>query len=424
MAEEPTPTLADKSLSAVKRQLSKLIKGSLTKPLHQSKLVVRFGHLLTGISVFLAAILSAANGSRVQLLENQALTTFFQMSGMVVAPQDIVILAIDDQSISIAEQYYKTDPQQYAYLKPIKSFPYQGAAYAQVITKLINASARSVNLNIVLDQSSVYCEADEHQLQAVLRRYGRNVTLAPVYDNFTTHQGLFQQLTQPQPIFRLGAVSIGAVNFPLELDGKIHRLSSEFSPLSDSSTVFNSKMPSFKEPFLAAAQVNYSQGTGDHIYFWGNGETFRAIPLWYLFDPENWNNYLEQGQFFQNEIVLIGAIEKLSDDDHRVAVSPRDTMAGVEIYANAIPTLMGNKSIATAIRSPLWRGLFVLLLVSGSSMVVTIRKEGIQRFLLSIALAGVWGGISYTSFIYGKLMFPTTIPIIAIALTGLSYLGT
>jgi CHASE2 domain-containing sensor protein len=83
-----------------------------------------------------------------------------------------------------------------------------------------------------------------------------------------------------------------------------------------------------------------------------------------------------------------------------------------------------HKSIATAIRSPLWRGLFVLLLVSGSSMVVTIRKEGIQRFLLSIALAGVWGGISYTSFIYGKLMFPTTIPIIAIALTGLSYLGT
>jgi hypothetical protein len=41
MAEEPTPTLADKSLSAVKRQLSKLTKGSLTKPLHQSKLVVR-----------------------------------------------------------------------------------------------------------------------------------------------------------------------------------------------------------------------------------------------------------------------------------------------------------------------------------------------------------------------------------------------
>jgi CHASE2 domain-containing sensor protein len=183
-------------------------------------------------------------------------------------------------------------------------------------------------------------------------------------------------------------------------------------------------MPSFKEPVLAAAQVNYSQGTGDHIYFCGNGETFRAIPLWYLFDPENWNNYLQQGQFFQNEIVLIGAIEKLSDDDHGVAVSPRDTMAGVEIYANAIPTLMANKSIATAIRNPLWRGLFVLLLVSGSSMVVTIRKEGIQRFLLSIALAGVWGGISYTSFIYGKLMFPTTIPIIAIALTGLSYLGT
>mgnify|MGYP006957848531 FL=1 len=86
---------------------------------------MRFGHLLTGISAFLAGILSAANGSRVQLLENQAVTTFFfQMRGTVVAPQDIVILVIDDQSISIPEEYYKTYPQQYAYLKPIKSFPY------------------------------------------------------------------------------------------------------------------------------------------------------------------------------------------------------------------------------------------------------------------------------------------------------------
>jgi CHASE2 domain-containing sensor protein len=93
-------------------------------------------------------------------------------------------------------------------------------------------------------------------------------------------------------------------------------------------------MPSFEEAVLAAAQVNYSQPRGDHIYFWGNGETFRTIPLWYLFEPENWNNYLQQGQFFQNKIVLIGATAKLSHDDHRVAVSPRNSMAGVEIYAN------------------------------------------------------------------------------------------
>jgi hypothetical protein len=62
-------------------------------------------------------------------------------------------------------------------------------------------------------------------------KYGRKVTLSAVYKNFTTHQVSFQPLTQPQPIFRFGAVSIGAVNFPLELDGKIHRLCSEFSPL-------------------------------------------------------------------------------------------------------------------------------------------------------------------------------------------------
>ncbi|MBK1989284.1 CHASE2 domain-containing protein [Sphaerospermopsis aphanizomenoides BCCUSP55] len=424
MAEEPTSTLAEKSLSAAKSQLSKFTIGNLTAPLHQSKLMVRFGHLLTATSAIVAGILCAVGGDGVQLLENQAATAFFQIRGTEIAPPDIVILAIDDQSISIPEQYYKTDPQQYSYLKPLKSFPYQRAAYAQVITKLINAGARVVALDIVFDTSSSYGEADDRQLQAVLQKYGHKVALAAVYEDFRTHQGSFHQITQPLPMFGLGSVSIGAVNFPLEVDGKIHRLASEFSPTSTSDNVITTKIPSFEKAVLAAAKVNYSPPKGDRIYFWGTRETFTTIPLWYVFDSENWDTYLQQGQFFQNKIVLIGATAKLSNDYHPVAVSSRESMAGVEIHAHAIATLMANKSIATAIKSPLLRGLFVLLLVSSAAVIVTRKQQGIQRFLFSIAIAGVWGVISYSSFIYGKLMFPTVIPIVAITFTGLSYLGT
>ncbi len=39
-----------------------------------------------------------------------------------------------------------------------------------MITKLINAGARSVDLDIVFDQPSIYSEADDRQLQAVLRK--------------------------------------------------------------------------------------------------------------------------------------------------------------------------------------------------------------------------------------------------------------
>lgn len=424
MAEESKSSLTTKLISTARNQLSKFTNTNLTASLQQGKVVVRLGHLITATLAIVAGLLSASGGNGVKTIENQAVTAFFQIRGSIIAPEDIVILAIDDQSISIPKQYYSTNPQEYSYYQKLKSFPYQRAAYAEVISKLMDAGARTVALDIVFDTPSSYGEADDRQLEQVLQKYGSKITLAAVYENSSTHQGILQKLTQPQSRFRNASVSIGAVNFPLDADGKIHHLSSTFSPLLGTSNVLNSQIPSFSKAVLAAGQIRYPQPQGDRIYFWGNRETFPTIPFWYVFDPENWNNYLQQGQFFQNKIVLIGATNKLSNDFHPVAVSGHEQMAGVEIHAHAIATLIANRSIVTVFKNPGSRGFFVFLLISSVAVIVTRKKQGIHRLLLSIALAAVWGGISYTSFIYANLMLPTTVPMIAMFLTGISYLGT
>lgn len=428
MAEEPTSTLTKKSVTAAKSHASKPTKATSTVSARQSQMMARLGHMLTGASALGAALLSASGWGWVQLMESQALSTFFQLRGAMLPPKDIVILAIDDQSISVPEQYYKTDPHQYAYLEPLKSFPYKRAAYAQIITNLIKAGARSVALDVVFDTPSSYGVADDRQLQAALQKYGSKVTLAALYESSQTHQGFFLQLTQPQEMFRTGSVSIGSVNFPLEVDGKVHRLASEFPKLLAEDEILTTKLPSFGEAVLGAAQVNYPQPQGDLIYFWGHGGTFETIPLWYVLDPENWNGYLQRGKVFKDKIVLIGATNQLSNDYHPVPVSQNwlypERMAGVEIHANAIATLMQGKAIAAAISSSPLRGLFVLVLVGGSAFIITRNKHGTKRFLFSLVLASVWGGISYSSFVYDQLIFPTTVPIIAIALSGLSYLGS
>jgi CHASE2 domain-containing sensor protein/tRNA A-37 threonylcarbamoyl transferase component Bud32 len=425
MAEEHTSTLTKKYVSAANRLLSKPTKATSTSSARQSKLMARLGHLLAGTLAMGAALLNASSLGLVQLMENQALSTFFQLRGPIVPPEDIVILAIDDQSISVPEQYYKTDTQQYAHLETLQSFPYKRAAYAQVIAKLIKAGVRSVAIDVVFDTPSSYGVSDDRQLQVVLQKYGSKVTLAALYENFETHQGAFIQLTQPQLIFRTGSVSIGSANFPIEVDGKIHRLASEFTKLLAEDDVFTAKLPSFDEAVLRAAQVKYPHPKGDRIYFWGRAGTFEQIPFWYVFEPENWNNYLQQGQVFKDKIVLIGSTDKLSNDYHAIAANnTTEQMSGVEIHANAIATLMTGKTITVAIKSPLLRGLFVLVLVGSTVFMITRSKRGINRLLSSIALAGIWGGISYVLFVYGQLIFPTTIPILAIAMSGLCYLGT
>ncbi|MBD2439739.1 CHASE2 domain-containing serine/threonine-protein kinase [Nostoc sp. FACHB-110] len=432
MAEEPTSTFTKKYVSTANIASGKPTKVTLTASAYQSKLVARFSHFLVAASTIGAAFMTAFSVGWVDLSESQTLSAFFQLRGAITGatsltiapPADIVILAIDDQSISVPEQYYNSDPQQYAYLEPLKSFPFKRAAYAQIIEKLVKAGARSVALDVVFDTPSSYGITDDRQLQAALKKYGHKVALAALYETFESHQGSFMQLTVPQEMFQVGGVVYGTVNFPLDADGKIHKLASEFSKLLTADSDLQEKVSSFDEAVLASANIKYPQPKGERIYFWGTAGTFEQIPLWYVLDAQNWNNYLQQGRVFQNKIVLIGSTEKLHNDYHPVAVgNSSERMSGVEIHANAIATLMENKAIAQAISSRALQGLFVFVLVGTTLYIVTRTKNYIKRFLASILCASVWGGISYISFIYGQLIFPTAIPIIAIAGNGLSFLG-
>ncbi|WP_017653376.1 serine/threonine-protein kinase [Fortiea contorta] len=425
MAEEPTSTLTKKHVSAANRWLGKPTKATSTASMRHRRLMSRVGHILTGTAAIAAALLSASGVGLVQLMENQAFSAFFQLRGPILPPEDIVILAIDDQSISNSKQYYNDDPQRYAHLEPLKSFPFKRIAYAQIIEKLIQAGARTVALDVLFDTPSSYGPRDDRQLQAALQQYGSKVTLAALYENSVTAQGSTIQLRLPQQIFRTGSVSIGTVNFPLDVDGKIHRLAGEYTKASIPDEIAADKVPSFDEAVLRAARVDYPRTQGDRIHFWGPPDTFEQIPFWYVLDPQSWNDYLQQGKVFKNKIVLVGATAQLPNDYHAVAVSKNTKkMSGVEVHANAIATLISGKAIAQAIVSPPLRGLFVLVLVGGSAVLITRTKRGITRLILSIAIASIWGGTSYVLFIYGQLIFPTTVPMIAIAFIGLTYLGT
>ncbi|MEH2192814.1 MAG: CHASE2 domain-containing serine/threonine-protein kinase [Nostoc sp.] len=424
MADEPTSTLTKNYLSAANKLSSKPTKVTSTASTRHSRWMIRLGHLLAGAWVMGAAVLSASGGESVQLMENKALSGFFQLRGPIMPPEDIIILAIDDQSISVPEQYYKTNPKQYAYLETLKSYPYKRAAYAQIITKLIKAGVRSVAVDVLFDTPSSYGVTDDRQLQTVLQKYGSKVTLAAVYENSQVRQGYFTQLTDPQEMFRSGSVSIGSVNFPLEVDGKVHRLASEYSKSLAEDNLME-KLPSFDEAALRTAQVNYPRPKGDRIYFWGSAGTFEQIPFWHVLDPENWNTYLQQGKVFKDKIVLIGATDKLNNDYYPVAASnSTKPMSGVEIHANAIATLMSGKAIAPGMNTPPLQGLFVLILVGSAALVVSKRKRSINKLLYSLALSSTWVGISYGLFVYGGLIFPTIVPMIAIATIGFSYLGT
>lgn len=392
----------------------------------------QLSHLLVGVWAFSGAMATGLNGSLVQMMERQAQTTLFQLRGSVTPPKTVVILAIDEQSLDQGRQY-QTDPQALAYFEPLQKWPWKREAYAKVIDRLMAAGAKSVAVDVVLDSPSSYGQADDEQLQTVLQKYAGRVTLAATYQEDEIRPGGLLQLIGPNSLFETNPLSIGSINYPLELDSRIHRHANQFPQLWAKNNPELAKeffkliptVPSFDEAALQAAGLTYPKPKGDSIFFYGPPNTFEQIPFANVLDPENWNTYLKKGEYFKDKIVIIGPTAILFQDFHPTPFSESwlhpERMSGVEIHANAIATLLEGRSIAQAIPNAPLRGLLVLVGVAGTGFILSRQKRWPICLGLATGVVIAWGGVSYLLFVYGRLILPTAIPVVAIALCGGTY---
>jgi serine/threonine protein kinase/CHASE2 domain-containing sensor protein len=393
-----------------------------------------WGHGLTGAWVLIAAAATALNLGIVDLLERQVQALFFEVRGAVAAPPEIVILAIDETSLAQSE-HYQTDPEKYSYLEPIQSWPWQRSAYAQVIDKLMAAGARSVSLDIIFSAPSTYGEADDQQFAQSLQQHAERVVLASQYSDVETSQGFTTQLILPLPLFQPRPDQAGSINFFMEPDGKIHRFGNQFSiELIQNSPADEAKIyrewaattPTFVDATLRAAQVEYPTPRGNHIFFYGPSQTFEHIPFYYLFEPTAWETTLQSGEYFRDKIVLIGSTATIHQDFHAAPFSKSwlysQPMAGVEIHANAIASLIQGRSLAEALPQAPLRGLVLLISLAGAGWLLSRPRQPAMRWVWAMGMAIAWGGISYVVFTYGQLILPTAVPVGAIALSGFSQL--
>jgi CHASE2 domain-containing sensor protein/serine/threonine protein kinase len=391
--------------------------------------IARLGHVFVGFWAVLTGIATVNHSAVVQLLERQLQTLFFETRGAVTPPDDIVILAMDQTSMTQGQQFYS----EYPYLDPIARWPWQRTAYAIAIDRLMEAGARAVSVDVLLDLPSSYGPEDDQRLQATLKKYPGKVTLAAKYEFAESREGNWNRLFTPNPIFEVAQSPIGVINFLTDPDGRIYRLGSEYlqthsgSSPTDPLQQATDPLLSFAEATLQAAQVSAPRPKGETIFFYGPGGTFPSVPFWHVLDPDNWLFHQQNGTF-KNKIVVIGSTAADLQDFHAAPFSgtPRypNEMAGVEVQVNAIATLLENRSIAAAIPNLPLQGLCVLTLVAAAGYLQSTQKRHVARFTLAVGLAFLWGGISYVVFVWRLLTLPVAFPILGIILSGISYLVT
>ncbi|XGV94478.1 MAG: CHASE2 domain-containing protein [Leptolyngbya sp. BL-A-14] len=363
-----------------------------------------------------SAIATAVDLQPLRQLELQTQALFFRLRGPVTPPQQVVILAIDDDSLTRGR-----DSKELKSLAAIQSWPWRRTAYAEAIDKLMEAGAKAIAVDVLWDLPSDRPN-DDRQLQQTLQKYAGRVTLAALHASSQSNGGGLDQLVYPDPMFQVEPKSIGLINYLTEPDGRFRRFANVYLDRIDADLRRSQpNLISFDEASLQASKLPVAKPKGEYIYFYGGQNTFPTVSFWHVLYPKNWA-LLKQQQVFKDKIVLIGPTAAFLQDVHP---TPFGDVSGVEIHANAIATLLEQRSLAESTPDPRWRGFYLLLAIAGIGLSVgQVSRRATQRFFLAIAIAGGWAIISYGSFVMGGWLLPVATPMLAIALSGLSFLGT
>lgn len=393
----------------------------------------RLAYLLISVWALAGGVVTATELRFAQVLERQIQAVFFEIRGPIQPPENIVILTIDEESLSQAQQY-EADPEKYPHLEPLQSWPWKRSGYATVIDRLMKAGAKTVSLDLIFSDPSSYGTEDDDRLRQIMQRYPGKITLAASYESSVTPQGALNQLVSPNPVIyendagTMTKPSIGFVNYLPDVNGRIHLLGSQYQERVIRPLGLDDTLPSFDEATLQAAGISYPEPKGEEIFFYGPRYTFPTVPFYHILEPRNWNGYLKQGQYFKDKIVLIGPTATSLQDLHPTPFSGNwrypFLMPGVEIHANAIATLMQNRAISTLFTTP-QRGLLVLVGVMIVGWGINFLSDRpVTRAIGSLALALGWAAIGYFSLIHAGVILPAAVPVLLIALSGLSSLGT
>lgn len=215
------------------------------------------------------------------------------LSPQGVSP-DLVIIAIDDQSIAHIGQW-----------------PWPRAEYAKLLDTLKSAPPKVIGFDVVFSENSRVGKADDEKFAKSLVSYGAPVVLAQESDDL-----------KPLPMFLAGKrVKTGDVHLTLDPDGVVRRA---YLPGSFASTLASSSNPT-----PASARIAYG----------GKPGTVRRISFAQVVEDK------ELAKTLEGKIVLIGSTAIDLHDEQLTPLSGGVSMPGVEIQANIVNMLAENKNL-------------------------------------------------------------------------------
>lgn len=281
-------------------------------------------HLVSGLLMLLTLLFSVVRDDGALGKLNNLIYDFTMAAAFTQpAPSDIVIVAIDDYSIS-----------------QLGFWPWRRIHHAQLLGRL--AQARAVGIDLVFQEPNPVYPSDDRALAQAIEQHG-HVVLPLIYDTQR------QEVNTAIPMLSLAAKAVGYINIEPDSDGVVRRVALQrLTPSDQILPHFTIAMLMTGDDVdLALHALNASQSDTPHIPFLGRSGHFQTVPYFNVLNGDI------PPSFFKDKYVLVGAWGSGLGDTFPTPLSKAglSSMSGVEILANTLQAVRSDNWIRTP---PAW----------------------------------------------------------------------
>jgi adenylate cyclase len=361
-----------------------------------------------GAAAAVATSLLAAVGI-FERLELKALDLLFLLRGPQVASSPIVIVGIDYESLQTLGT----------------SWPWPREYHARLLDRL--REAKVVGIDFLFTQPG---DPRQDRLLAEAARAASNVVWASHFAFIKEAQFVIESQVLPIPMLRKASPHTGYVDLPFDRDGAVRRV----APVK----VYHGQVyQSFGLRVLERAGLSRLAMTPEGMQHGPDGPMLpvdkdNTLLINYIGPPRTFPHVpyhkVLRGEVppdtFRDKLVLVGAVSQTLMDHFFTpffsSLFSNEQMAGVEIHANIIETMLSGRYLT---RGTSWINMTILVVLGVAVGTMTVALRALWGSLLSTALgiayAMVIAGLFLTSGYWLNLIAPAATILLALACTGI-----
>lgn len=339
----------------------------------------------------------------IERLDYSMQDTFIRLRGAEKPSDEIVIVAIDDQSFNWTGLQW----------------PWPRSYYAEIVDQINKGGGKVVGIDLILFEPDEKQPENDALFAKALEESSSSVAVMQI--NKTGGEGYeTETLSQPLSAYRAVLDGMGITEIKRDEDAIVRNITAysmyqgQVYPhwaFEIAKLYLNADEPSFSSSGVQFNGQTIPLQTNElPIYFAGPAGTYTTYSASDVHDGIT----LEQSpDAFRGKIVLLGVTTITLQDLHPTPFSASQLTPGVEIVANAVDTIINGKFMTYA---PPWLALLLTIVAAGAAYLITLSKRPsftLTALGISILLYLV---VAYFIFYSQRYVLPTTAPIVMLFL--------